>query len=42
MSCDARADIVYDAQTTTTEQEGEWEITRTRHYLVRRRGQHEL
>lgn len=37
--CDARADIVYDAQTTTTEQEGEWEVSRTRHYLVRRRGQ---
>ena len=25
--CDARADIVYDAQTTTTEQEGEWEVS---------------
>lgn len=37
--CDARADIVYDAQTTTTEQEGEWEVSHTRHYLVRRRGQ---
>ena len=37
--CDARGDIVYDAQTTTTEQEGEWEVSRTRHYLVRRRGQ---
>ena len=37
--CEARGDIVYDAQTTTTEQEGEWEVSRTRHYLVRRRGQ---
>ena len=36
--CDARADMVYDAQKQRTERKGEWEITRTRHYLVRRRG----
>ena len=37
-SCDARADMVYDAEKVRTEQKGEWEITRTKHYLVRRRG----
>ena len=36
--CYAHADMVYDAQKVHTEQKGEWEITRTRHYLVRRRG----
>ena len=37
-SCDACADMVYDAEKVHTEQKGEWEITRTKHYLVRRRG----
>ena len=37
-SCDAHADMVYDAEKVHTEQKGDWEITRTRHYLVRRRG----
>ena len=37
-SCDARADMVYDAEKIRTEQKGEWEITRTKHYLVRRKG----
>ena len=37
-SCDACADMVYDAEKVRTEQKGEWEITRTKHYLVRRRG----
>ena len=37
-SCDAYADMVYDAEKVCTEQKGEWEITRTKHYLVRRRG----
>ena len=36
--CDARADMVYDAEKVRTERNGEWEITRTRHYLARRRG----
>ena len=36
--CDARADIVYDAEKKRTEKRGEWEITRTAHYAVRRRG----
>ena len=37
-SCDAHADMVYDAEKVHTEQKGEWEITRTKHYLVRRKG----
>ena len=37
-SCDARADMVYDAEKKRTEKRGEWEITRTAHYAVRRRG----
>ena len=37
-SCDAHADMVYDAEKVRTEQKGEWEITRTAHYAVRRRG----
>lgn len=37
-SCDACADMVYDAEKVRTEQKGEWEITRTKHYLVRRKG----
>ena len=37
-SCDACADMVYDAEKVCTEQKGEWEITRTKHYLVRRKG----
>ena len=30
--------MVYDAEKVRTEQKGEWEITRTKHYLVRRKG----
>ena len=37
-SCDAHADMVYDAEKKRTERKGEWEITRTKHYLVRRKG----
>ncbi len=36
--CDAHADMVYDAEKERTEKRGEWEITRTAHYLVRRKG----
>ena len=37
-SCDACADMVYDAEKVRTEKKGEWEITCTKHYLVRRKG----
>ena len=36
--CDAQANIVYDAEKRNTERRGDWEITRTRYYLVRRSG----
>ena len=36
--CNARADIIYDAEKVRTEQKDELEITHTKHYLVRRRG----
>lgn len=36
--CDAQADITYDAEKRNTERKGEWEITRTKYYLVRRSG----
>lgn len=36
--CDASANIVYDAQKKHTERQGDWEITRTEHYVVRRSG----
>ncbi len=36
--CDARADVAYDAEKKRTEKRGEWEITRTMHYIVRRKG----
>lgn len=36
--CDAHASIVYDAEKRHTERQGEWEITRTEHYIVRRSG----
>lgn len=36
--CDTQADIVYDAEKRRTERSGEWEITRTAHYLVTRSG----
>lgn len=36
--CNASADMVYDAEKTHTEQKDGWEITRTEHYLVHRRG----
>lgn len=37
--CYASADMVYDAEKVHTERNDEWETTRTRHYLVRRRGE---
>lgn len=36
--CDAHGSIVYDAEKTDTRREGDWEITKTRHYMVRRSG----
>jgi DNA-directed RNA polymerase subunit RPC12/RpoP len=36
--CDASADIWFDAQKTRVSREGDWEVRRTRHYLVRRSG----
>lgn len=36
--CDAKGSIVYDAEKRQTERQGEWEITRTKHYIVRREG----
>ena len=36
--CDAQADIVYDAEKRSTERRGDWEIARTKYYLVRRSG----
>ena len=37
--CDAQGSIVYDAEKRSTERKGEWEITRTEHYVVRRAGE---
>ena len=34
--CDARADIVYEAEKRRTERRGDWEIEHIRHYAVRR------
>ncbi len=36
--CGAYANIVYDAEKEHTERSGEWEITHTEHYIVRRKG----
>lgn len=36
--CDASADIVFDAEKSDTSREGDYEVTRTRHYMVRRAG----
>ena len=36
--CDAHANIVYDAEKKHVERKGEWEITRTEHFVVRRSG----
>ncbi len=36
--CDAYADIAYNAEKKHVERQGEWEITRTEHYIVRRSG----
>ena len=36
--CDVQADVMYDAEKKSTERKGDWEITRTEHYLVRRGG----
>ena len=37
-ACDAHASISYHAEKQHTERSGEWEITRTRHYIVHRAG----
>ena len=37
--CEAQANIVYDAEEKRTERNGEWEITHTKHFIVRRAGQ---
>lgn len=34
--CDASADIWFNAEKTRTTREGDWEVQRTEHYLVRR------
>ena len=36
--CEADANIVYDAEKEHVHREGDWEITRTEHYIVRRKG----
>lgn len=36
--CDAYADIIYDAEKKHVQRQGEWEITKTEHYTVRRTG----
>lgn len=36
--CDAHANIIYDAEKRHVEREGDWEVTRTEHYIVRRSG----
>lgn len=36
--CEATANIVYDARKEDVRREGDWEITRTEHYIVRRKG----
>ena len=36
--CGAQANIVYDAEKKETRREGDWEVTRTEHYIVRRKG----
>ena len=38
-SCVSMADITYDAQRVRKERRGDWEITRTEHYVVGRRGE---
>ena len=36
--CDASGDVVYNAEKRHTRRTGEWEVTTTEHYLVRRTG----
>lgn len=36
--CDAHANIVYNAEKRHVEREGDWEVTRTEHFIVRRSG----
>ena len=36
--CDAEGNIVYDAEKRHTRRNGDWEVTTTEHYLVRRAG----
>ena len=38
-SCDAHASMTFDAQKVRKERQGDWEITRTAHYLVIREGE---
>lgn len=37
-SCDAHGRMTFDAERETRERQGDWEITRTEHYLVMREG----
>ena len=36
--CEAHGSAVYDAEKSQTQRQGDWEITRTKHYIVRREG----
>ena len=36
--CQAHANIVYDAEKRHVERQGDWEVTRTEHFIVRRSG----
>ncbi len=36
--CDAEGDVVYEAEKKHTNRDGEWEVTTTEHYIVRRAG----
>ncbi len=37
-NCDARADMAFDAEREQVQRQGDWEITRTEHWLIRRAG----
>ena len=37
-SCDAHGRMTFDAERVTTERQGDWEVTRTEHFLVMREG----
>ena len=36
--CDAEGDMVFEAEKSHTTRQGEWEVTHTKHYMVRRAG----